>query len=117
MGYNLIFVPSTPLNAGFVSNAQQVQTAHNYAIQMSFSGSICLFSTQILVSSDAYNNAKNYVPSHFDPLANSLVTFTSAGTFTYDVWVGAYVWVALQVIDNSGGTNTSSIIATINVKD
>lgn len=119
MGYNYQFVSGQALNTGFTSNAQQIIDSRGYAIQLSFSGSTCNFSASLNVSSDPLLNPDGSLapaPTHFDPLANSAQTFTSAGTFTFNVNPAEYTFVQLVLVDNSSGANNGVLSATINVK-
>lgn len=114
MGYNKQFVSNVALNANSLSAPQQVLNSEGYAVQLAFSGSTCSFSAQILVSSDPFSNT--VAPVNFDTLANSSQTFTTAGTFTYNVNPAEYNWIKLKITDNSSAANNGSISAVINVK-
>lgn len=127
MGYNTLLIPPTALSAGFTSNPAQIVDSDGYAIQLVFTGSICMFSAEIEVSTDPYfvPPASNYgqgnqpvinTPTNFDILTDSPQTFTTAGTFTYNVNPAEYVWIRIVITDNSGGTNNGTVQATLNVK-
>lgn len=114
MGYNTQIIPPTPLNASFDSEAEQILDSSGYALQLAFSGSTCSFSSKIQVSTDEYD--PNNPPVHWDDLANSSQTFTTAGTFTYNVNPAEYVSVRVVITDNSSGANNGTISANLNVK-
>lgn len=120
--YNSQFVDDVALNASFVSAPQQIVNSGGYAIQLAFNGSTCSFSAKLQVSSDPYflppgsNYSVPNTPINFDDLPDSSQTFTTAGTFTYNVNPAEYVWVRVVVTDNSSGANNGSISAVINVK-
>jgi len=119
MGYNSRFLNNQPLNVSFAAVPQQVLDGGVFAIQMVFTGSPCMITTDLYVSTDPYNNTPGYVPQHFDHEKDSTLVFTGPGTYTYQVGGGyvGYVWVQLVVTDNSGGTNTGVMSATIQVKN
>lgn len=122
MGYNNKFVAGVPLNAVYTSPPQQINDSSGYAVQLVFGGSTCSFSAKLQVSTDPLflppgaNYSQLNTPVNFDDLANSSQTFTTSGTFTYNVNPAEYVWVRLVITDNSSGANNGTIAATINVK-
>lgn len=116
MGYNSQFVKSQPLNASFVTSAQQLLDSSLFDIQAVFTGSTCSFTAKLQVSSDPYSNAPGYAPTNWDDYPSSSVTITASGTQTWSVSRSGSVWVRVVVTDNSSGTNNGSFSATINVK-
>lgn len=127
MGYNELLIPPTALSAGFTSQNAQIVDSRGYSLQLAFTGTTCEFSAKIQVSSDPLfvPPASNYgqgnqpvtnTPINFDDLTDSSQTFTTAGTFTYNVNPAEYVWIRVVITDNSGGTNNGKVQATLNVK-
>lgn len=117
MGYNQQFIFNQPLNQNFKSQPLQVGRTGLiglvYAIQLQFTGTTCIFTASIEVSSDPYGN--NFVPMTFDTLAGSSQMMSQAGTFTYDINVVGYVWARLSIVDNSLGTNNGFLSARVNL--
>lgn len=117
MGFNVSpLVKNQPLNAGFISKAVCLQDIVLYSVSFSFTGSPCSFTAQLVASSDPENNTPGYAPGNTDVIVDSPVTFTTAGNFTYNVFLVGYNWVQLQIIDNSSGSNTGVLNATLNAK-
>lgn len=107
MGYNKQFF-SRALNANSESAPQDLAIDMSlFAIQLLFTGATCSFSAKLQVSNDG---------TTFDDYPNSSQTFTSAGSFTYNVFASGFAFVKLVITDNSSGSNTGKVFATINSK-
>lgn len=116
-GPNKLFIKNQALNASFNSAAVAVGDAGVYNITMEFTGATCSFSTQLLASSEPFTNQPGFVPSPASlvPIENSSLTFTESGSQSYNVSQVGYVWVVVQVTDNSSGTNDGTLSARLNV--